>query len=360
MAACDCREDVATAARLQSESTEQACVFRNLASAAESGWDFSSRWMAPGGALSSTRITCMLPVDLNTFLWKLEHVMAVLLRLLGDAYSESEVTKARRHSCARSAAQLPVCVIVHGRFDAWTSSCTACVIAWHVCASRSPHSSLMLQAVQWEDRARRRATSMHDLMWNEQTGRWHDLHVPALDSVDTDTASGDTSVSRAEQVGTQDGANAVSWLPFLWGMPGAGCEHEASHAEEGQRSASAIVRCMQQSGLLGANGLLNTTTKHSGEQWDAPNCWPPLLCMWMDGLLEHGGPSGAKLANTLAQAYLRAVRRSLEAHGVVYEKYATEGEGETGGGGEYAPQIGFGWSNGVALHLMCTLKMQCE
>jgi alpha,alpha-trehalase len=195
---------------------------------------------------------------------------------------------------------------------------------------------------------------MHELMWNARTGRWHDLFVPSL--ADHAPAHDDRTCCQmgvpAEEASTCEGANAVSWLPFLWGMPGAACREDVAGAH---RTPSAIVANMQHSGLIEANGLLNTTAVRSGEQWDAPNCWPPLLCMWVDGLLAHGGASGAKLAPQLAQAYLRAVRRSLQVHGVVYEKYATDGDGDSGHGGEYAPQVGFGWSNGVALHLLCTL-----
>jgi alpha,alpha-trehalase len=50
-------------------------VYRDLRAAAESGWDFSSRWLADG-ALSSTRTTDFLPVDLNSLLYKLEIVIA--------------------------------------------------------------------------------------------------------------------------------------------------------------------------------------------------------------------------------------------------------------------------------------------
>jgi len=33
----------------------------------------------------------------------------------------------------------------------------------------------------------------------------------------------------------------------------------------------------------------------------------------------------------------------------MHEKYDVRGFGGVGGGGEYRPQIGFGWSNGVLL-----------
>src|SRR5690606_35595337 len=64
----------------------------DLRAAAESGWDFSTRWLrAPDPAvpesLSLDRIctTDVLPVDLNAFLHRLESTIARLSRGAGDA-----------------------------------------------------------------------------------------------------------------------------------------------------------------------------------------------------------------------------------------------------------------------------------
>ena len=51
-------------------------MYRDLRAAAESGWDFSSRWLADGKTLSSIRTTDILPVDLNSLLYKLEITIA--------------------------------------------------------------------------------------------------------------------------------------------------------------------------------------------------------------------------------------------------------------------------------------------
>jgi len=51
-------------------------VYRDLRAAAESGWDFSSRWLADGKTLGSIRTTDIAPVDLNSLLYKLELVIA--------------------------------------------------------------------------------------------------------------------------------------------------------------------------------------------------------------------------------------------------------------------------------------------
>jgi Trehalase len=82
------REDVATGSAVPQASRRQ--LYCNLASAAESGWDFSSRWMAPGGDLASTRTTSILPVDLNVFLWRAEVAIARLSQMTGCS-AEHEV-----------------------------------------------------------------------------------------------------------------------------------------------------------------------------------------------------------------------------------------------------------------------------
>ncbi len=51
-------------------------VYRDLRSAAESGWDFSSRWLADGRRLETITTTTIVPVDLNALLVQLERTLA--------------------------------------------------------------------------------------------------------------------------------------------------------------------------------------------------------------------------------------------------------------------------------------------
>jgi alpha,alpha-trehalase len=78
------REDVATAAQAGRPAEE---VYRHLRAAAESGWDFSSRWLDESAqpALAGIRTTDLLPVDLNAFLHELERTIARLSQASGDA-----------------------------------------------------------------------------------------------------------------------------------------------------------------------------------------------------------------------------------------------------------------------------------
>lgn len=74
------REDVATA---KTSGKAPKTVYRHLRSGAESGWDYSSRWLTQANDLSTIHTTDIAPVDLNGLLYYLE-------TLLAEAYDLSE------------------------------------------------------------------------------------------------------------------------------------------------------------------------------------------------------------------------------------------------------------------------------
>jgi alpha,alpha-trehalase len=63
-------EDTETARQAQGRLPAE--VYRDLRAAAESGWDFSSRWLGDSQQLISIRTTSIIPVDLNSLLFHLE------------------------------------------------------------------------------------------------------------------------------------------------------------------------------------------------------------------------------------------------------------------------------------------------
>ena len=75
------REDIKTAQEAVSKikGLTQKEVFRNLRAAAESGWDFSSRWLSPDGQgnypLYTIHTTDIIPVDLNALMYNLERTL---------------------------------------------------------------------------------------------------------------------------------------------------------------------------------------------------------------------------------------------------------------------------------------------
>jgi alpha,alpha-trehalase len=76
------REDVATA---RDSGRPPADVYRNLRAAAESGWDFSSRWLADGKTLATIHTTDFIPPDLNSLLHQLELTIAKGCDVTSDA-----------------------------------------------------------------------------------------------------------------------------------------------------------------------------------------------------------------------------------------------------------------------------------
>lgn len=77
------REDVELARRVPERDSGE--LWRDIRAAAESGWDFSSRWLGDGKSLETIRTTRLLPIDLNALLFGLEQAISAEARALGDA-----------------------------------------------------------------------------------------------------------------------------------------------------------------------------------------------------------------------------------------------------------------------------------
>jgi alpha,alpha-trehalase len=76
-------EDVETAEKVQEAERPQ--LYRNLRAAAESGWDFSSRWFTDSKSLATINTTNIVPVDLNSLLYHLEETLSELHLAAGNA-----------------------------------------------------------------------------------------------------------------------------------------------------------------------------------------------------------------------------------------------------------------------------------
>lgn len=88
-------EDIETAKEIIKTNPE---IYRNLRAGAESGWDFSSRWLVDNN-LSSIQTTDIVPVDLNCLLYKLELTIAKAHQLnnnknAAEAFNKNAKTRA--------------------------------------------------------------------------------------------------------------------------------------------------------------------------------------------------------------------------------------------------------------------------
>ena len=337
------REDTATAAGLP--AAQRAALYDELAACAESGWDFSSRFAAPpppplpgdgdgdgegegadaGGeagadVLRGLRTSAVVPVELNAILYRNERVLqrmhARLAKLLG-ASAEAAVVDAEVAVEVAAAAGRGGGGDGDGD-DAAAAARAAGVAAGRVAAAAAEAAAAEEAAVRYARAAKARWRAMDEWLWSEAHGCWLDLdwrRRAALPSL-----------------------SAACFTP-LWA---------GAHADE---QAAAAVAALRRSGLVQAGGVA-TTLRDTGQQWDGPNAWPPLQQMLIEGAAACGAEGGAELAEQIALAWLRSNHRGWARDGVMREKYDAGRPGESGGGGEYEAQVGFGWTNGVALWLL--------
>ena len=74
------REDKETAHQFEGQDREK--IFLDLRAGAESGWDFSTRWLREGHGIHTIDTTNIVPVDLNCLLYQLEQTLAETYTLL--------------------------------------------------------------------------------------------------------------------------------------------------------------------------------------------------------------------------------------------------------------------------------------
>jgi alpha,alpha-trehalase len=99
-------------------------------------------------------------------------------------------------------------------------------------------------------------------------------------------------------------------------------------------------------------GLLTSTTV-TGAQWDAPFGWAPLQLFAVAGLRRYGFRDDA---DRVARAWLSMLIEDFERRGTLVEKYDVERRTSDIAGrlafGYVSNEIGFGWTNGVAVALL--------
>jgi len=242
----------------------RAKFYRNTRATAESGWDFSSRWMRNPKDLRTLETTDLIPVDLNSLLYNTERTIAAFA------------------------------FVRNGRGD----------------------DTLFRRFKQRADTRQRAIRAMYDA----KAGFFFDRRWRTGELV-TDRPT----LAAAE--------------PLYFGI---------ATDEQGKRVAARLAR-----EFLKPGGFV-TTTFVTGQQWDAPNGWPPLEWVTIEGVRRYGR---SDLADKAASQWLALLQRTYRETGRMMEKYDVVTANKKAGGGEYPTQDGFGWTNGVALAL-CAQTVQ--
>jgi alpha,alpha-trehalase len=237
----------------------RARFYRNARATAESGWDFSSRWMRDTTDLRTLETTDIIPVDLNSLMYNAERTIA-LLRAFRKQPGDSAV------------------------------------------------------AAQYARMAETRRQKLLAIAYDPASAFFYDVHWKTWDRI-----TGRPTLAAA--------------APLYFGL--------ATVTQARQVARQLEIHFLKPGGF-------STTNIHTGQQWDAPNGWAPLEWLAIEGIRRYGGDA---IADTARARWLALNRRTYKATGRMTEKYDVEDLARRAGGGEYATQDGFGWTNGVALAL---------
>ncbi|XP_018521004.1 trehalase [Lates calcarifer] len=175
-------------------------------------------------------------------------------------------------------------------------------------------------AASYDQAAARRQGAMESVMWDAERGAWFDYNMM-------------THSKHSEFY--------PSNLAPVW----AQCYSRPEMAEK-------AVQYLKGSGALQFPNGVPTSLRESGQQWDYPNAWPPSQHMLISGLSKLPSEDAKQLAFDLAQRWIKTNWLAYMKYDAMFEKYDVNGDGKPGGGGEYEVQLGFGWTNGVALQLL--------
>lgn len=268
------KEDLNTYTTSLNGNCSRSGLYCEIASAAESGWDFSSRWLADPQDPRTIQTTRIIPVDLNALLFALEVNIAHFASLLHDSSEEHLVET-------------------------------------------------------YTQKARNRRRAFDVLFWDGALSQWRDVYLTE-------------SPTRKGNVFVREGYLS-NYVPLYCGI-------EPPTAAEGQ----SLVAKLKSSKLFRRGGFV-ASIYTTGEQWDGPNVWPPLQSILVEGLMilsrSHPSSGADLLASEAASRFLYNMFLGFQTQTCMFEKYDGEELGKTGSGGEYSPQVGFGWTNGVALWL---------
>lgn len=172
------------------------------------------------------------------------------------------------------------------------------------------------EAPSWRTRAKERAARINQFMWNAKNGLYCDYNF----------------VRKA----TRHYPFLTTFYPLWAGIA--------------TREQAAAVQANLP--LFEQPGGLQTSTFHSGNQWDAPFGWAPLEMIAIEGLRRYGFEADA---NRISVKWLSMIRDEYERRGIIVEKYDVVHRGlEVSAGIKYgyrSNEIGFGWTNAVFTRL---------
>ncbi|KGB76251.2 alpha,alpha-trehalase [Cryptococcus deuterogattii R265] len=354
--------------------TEQAELYSQLASGAESGWDYSSRWCEQpllnttdnNPALRTLNIKSIIPVDLLSLMAGDHALLANMYELYANNTGSEKYTDNEKKS----------------KRDGQSGDDTASKVAYHRQMAQAYRDSIL------------------DLCWDSEKSWFYDFNMTSSSRSDVFHPGGAwplwQNITPSEIAGNESAAlSFVSGFRFLlghysgvpsvatllftglnWDFPNAWPPHAYTSIKAFETLGRMLPNATVLSNLtipfdsvtknqLGlseselqpqpqstiGNVSLNTETSQ-----DKP--WPLALSIefanrYLDAAFCSWYSTGGEISGLLTQLPLSDLNATgtytAGQAGVMFEKFNVTDTDAAGGGGEYTVQIGFGWTNGVAL-----------
>ncbi|KAJ1883267.1 hypothetical protein H4R99_000590 [Coemansia sp. RSA 1722] len=278
--------DYLLAHNTSSDPARQAAVYADIAAGAESGWDYTVRWVSdpsasPDRVLQGIRTSHVVPVELNAILYQVERTLAEYAEKIGN--STDHARSYRDMAATRRAAMKKVF------YDA--------------------DSGLYFDYIL------------------DNGGRRSDIFSPAALWPYWSFASNGTATEASTDAGAQRAFSYVSkvLLQSPGGIP-------ATLINSGQQwdfpqAWPPLQYVIMQGALATGNSAMASAVAQSYVN--------SVFCAWYN--------TGGYIPEVLAQL------PGLNDTGHIFEKFNSQLVGKQGTGGEYTVQAGFGWTNGVLL-----------
>jgi alpha,alpha-trehalase len=200
------------------QPSQRESLFSEIATGAETGWDFSSRWFRDGFDMSTIHVTQVIPVDLNCFL----HATELALAKMHGQLDQSESTTTGQD---------------YDQLNLTQSNFTSHDPLYH----RNQH-------YYYSHVAQHRREAIREYLWNETEAQWFDFDIS----------------SNKQNVRSYP----TNFLPIWSGM-------EIDESGMPMQSNQTLHRVLQRfnASLNGFVGGIPTSLIESKQQWDFPNAW---------------------------------------------------------------------------------------
>ncbi|EDW62035.1 uncharacterized protein [Drosophila virilis] len=121
---------------------------------------------------------------------------------------------------------------------------------------------------------------------------------------------------------------------------------------DNEKISKSVMDYIEENKLDSFPGGVPHTLSNTGQQWDYPNVWPPMMLMLIEGLNNLGTPEADEMSKRWRERWVRTNYEAFSKTGFMHEKYNCEELGAAACNGEHQPQTGFGWTNGVLIELL--------